>query len=242
MTIESADEKLEAIQLFPYFYEVSNEILEPLVRFFEVDRYERGDYLWRQGTHAEKFTFIVEGRIKIAKWTSDDEQVVLGLFGEGDPIGHVAVFNEMKYPAEAIAVEDTAVLQIRRKHFLGTLREEPELMEAILRNMMDRNFKLVRRLHDLSVSSAEKRLALLFHKLAYNCGIRRPREDGLVIEIPVSLSRSDLAQMINTRVETAIRKMSKWRDEGLIETKSDGFIIHDLDRIEELAEPADDDF
>lgn len=242
MEIESEKDKLETIRLTPHFQDVSDDVLEPLAHHIEVVHIERDDAIWREGNSADRFTFVAEGCVKIAKWTNDDKRVALGLFSQGELIGHAAVFEGSAYPAEAVAVEDVTLLQIRRRHFLGALREEPELMDAIVRHTMERNFELVERLHDLSVASAERRLALLFEKLARSTGIRRPRDEGVIIDIPVSLSRSDLAQMINTRVETAIRKMSRWREEGWIETTSEGFLIHDLESIQEVAAPPEVDF
>lgn len=242
MAVMSRDEKLEAIRWFPFFEGIPDRILEPLEGYFIPKQLERGETLWREGNKASNFSFIVEGQIKIFKHRSDSREIILGLFEDGDPIGHVAVFEEMDYPATAEALDDSLVLQIHRSHFLGTLRREPKLMEAVLRNMMVRNFELVRRLHNVTVSSAEQRLALLFDKLAYSCGIRKKLDNGaVVIFVPMPLSRSDLAQLINTRPETAIRLMSKWRDEELVETLDDGFRILKPDELSEIAGAGDDD-
>ncbi|MFB6374370.1 MAG: Crp/Fnr family transcriptional regulator, partial [Bradymonadaceae bacterium] len=153
-----------------------------------------------------------------------------------------AVFDEMDYPAGAVALDETLVLQIHRSHFLGTLREEPTLMEAVLRNMMVRNFQLVRRLHDVTVSGAERRLARLFDNLAYSTGIRKQSDDGSTyIFIPMPLSRQDLAQLINTRPETAIRLMSKWRDEEIMETTDEGFEVYEPDELKDIAGTGQED-
>ena len=241
MAALSREEKLEAIRWFPFFEGIPDRVLEPLEGYFIPKRLERGENLWREGKKASNFTFIVEGRVKIFKHRSDGREIILGLFEEDDPIGHIAVFEEIDYPATAEALDDSLVLQIHRSHFLGTLRKEPKLMEAVLRNMMVRNFELVRRLHDVTVSSAEQRLALLFDKLAYSCGVRKQGEDGETrIFVPMPLSRSDLGELINTRVETAIRLMSKWRKAGLVETVDDGFILHDPEELKERAGSEDE--
>lgn len=237
-----SEEKLEAIRWFPFFEGIPDRVLEPLESYFIPKRLERSEQLWREGEEAANFTFIVEGQMKIVKQRSDDEELILGLFEDGAPIGHIAVFEEMEYPASAIALEDTLVLQIHRSHFLGTLRQEPSLMEAVLKNLMRRNFELVRRLHDVTVSSAEQRLARLFDRLAYASGVRKQGDaDETYIFIPTPLSRKDLAQLINTRSETAIRLMSKWREAGLMETVDDGFELYDPDELEEIAGSVDED-
>ncbi len=236
------DEKLEAIRWFPFFDGIPERVLEPLESYFVPKRLEAGESLWREGDEAVNFTFIVEGKIKIVKHRADGRELIVGLFEDGAPIGHIAVFEEIDYPATAMALDETLVLQIHRSHFLGTLREEPSLMEAVLRNMMVRNFELVRRLHDVTVSGAEQRLARLFDRLGYSCGIRKQRDDGSsYVFIPMPLSREDLAQLINTRSETVIRLMSKWRDVDLMVTTDEGFEVNRPDDLEEIAGASDED-
>lgn len=230
----SSSDKLETIRRFPYFGGIPDRVLEPLESYFIPKRLERGDRLWHEGERAVMFTFIAEGRVKVVKMRCDDKELILGLFEGGEPIGHIAVFEERDYPATAVALDDTVVLQIHRSHFLGTLRRESELSEAVVRNLMDRNFELVRRLHDVTVSSAEQRLALLFDKLMYSCGIRKQPDDGdTYVFVPMPLSRAELAQLINTRSETAVRLMSNWRGDDIIETVDEGFEIYKPEELRE---------
>jgi len=234
MSTLDADEKLDRIRRFHYFEGLADRVLEPLEGYFIPKEFERGDSLWFEGERAVVFTFISEGRIKIVKHRADEKEIILGLFDEGEPVGHIAVFDEMEYPATAVALEDTLVLQIHRSHLLGTLRNEPELMEAVLQNAMTRNFQLVQRLHDVTISDAEQRLALLFDKLMYSCGMRKRDEEGeMYVWLPVPLSRGDLAQLINTRPETAVRLMSDWRQRGIVETLEEGFEVYRPDALRE---------
>jgi CRP-like cAMP-binding protein len=40
--------------------------------------------------------------------------VILEIFGEGEPVGSIAVYNYMPYPASAIALEDVSILALPR--------------------------------------------------------------------------------------------------------------------------------
>lgn len=223
-------DKLAALRKLALFEDINEATLKPLLDYFVVKRFERGDSIWREGSPATHFTFVVDGTIKIAKYRNDGREVILGVFGADEVVGHVAVYNQIAYPASAVALEDVTVLEIFRGHFYGTIQRTPALLEAILKNMMERNRALVQRLHEVTVSSAEQRLALLFCKFSESMGRRVPLGDGrwgVYIEIP--LSRSDLSELINVRVETAIRLMSKWNKEGPIRTEKNGFTITDPD-------------
>lgn len=236
MSTLDSDRKLRLIREFHFFEGIPERVLEPLEGYFIPKELERGETLWHEGEEAVMFSFIAEGRMKVVKHRCDGKEFILGLFEGGEPIGHIAVFDEMDYPATAEALDDTLVLQIHRSHFLGTLRDEPELMEAVLRNVMARNHELVQRLHDVTISSAEQRLALLFDKLMYTSGMRKRSEEGeMYVFVPTPLSRGELAQLINTRSETVVRMMSEWRDQGICETLDEGFSIYRPAEIRELA-------
>ncbi|TXD35685.1 Crp/Fnr family transcriptional regulator [Lujinxingia vulgaris] len=229
-------EKLKILREFSLFENIPTAALEPLASYFIPRRFERGERLWREGNEALSFVFVVEGQVKIVKYRNDGGETILGVFGADEVVGHLAVYRQIPYPASAYALEDTLTLQIHRSHFFGTIRDHSALMEALLQDMMQRNQELVGRLHDLSVSDTEQRLALLFMKFAESVGRRVAQESGemgVVVELP--LSRAEIACLINVRVETAIRFMSKWGKEGLVRTDGGGFTILDYERLSALA-------
>ncbi len=229
-------QKLQALAELTPFYEIPEDVLEPLGTYFIPKRYERGERLWREGTKASNFTFIVEGRVKVVKFRNDGGETILGVFGDDEVVGQLAVYRQIPYPASAVALEDTVTLEIHRSHFFATLQNNQQLLESMLENMMRRNHELVNRLHELSVSNAEQRLAMLFLKFAESVGKRVKSDDGqMVIHVDLPLTRSDIADLINVRVETAIRFMSRWNKEGPVRTDDRGFTITDFDELEQIA-------
>lgn len=228
-------DKIEALLQLPMFESIDPDILQPLVGHFIAKEYERGNRLWREGQEAHNFTFIVEGQVKMVKMRNDGRETILGVFDAGDAVGQIAVYQRINYPATAIALNDTTVLEIYRDHFFGALKRHPALLEGVINGMMLRNHQLIRRIHELTTGSAEQRLAMLFLKFADKLGVRRMTGDTMAIHVPVALSRSDLADLINVRVETAIRIMSRWNKDGPVATESDGFRIIDHDALVALA-------
>jgi CRP/FNR family transcriptional regulator len=228
--------KIDKIREIPMFETISASVLDPLAGYFVAKSYERGDMLWKEGTEAVSFTFITHGKIKLLKYRNDGKETTLGIFSDGDPVGQIAVYQRIDYPASAVALDDTEVLQIHRDHFYGTLKRNPELLEATINSMMRRNHHLVRRIHELATDSSEQRLAMLFSKFCEKMGRRTKLDDGSMgIFIDLPLSRRDIAELINTRVETAIRIMSRWNKEGPVRTEKTGFLVVDLEGLEALA-------
>ncbi|MEK6573248.1 MAG: helix-turn-helix domain-containing protein, partial [Chloroflexota bacterium] len=66
--------------------------------------------------------------------------------------------------------------------------------------------------------------------------VGRTEPDGVLITIP--LSRQDLADMAGTTLETAIRTMSRFRSQGIIETRRGGYLmIADVEMLRQQAQP-----
>ncbi len=76
----------------------------------------------------------------------------------------------------------------------------------------------------------ETRFAHLFLKLADKVG--RPAREGT--QIPVPLSRQELADLAGTTIETCIRIMSRWGKDDVLRTEPQGFLLRDRAALEKL--------
>jgi len=236
MDDERTRERAEALRRIPMFDAVDLDELAPLAKNVRELQPQRGDRIWNEAEEAREFTFVIEGRVKIVKTKPSGKEITLGVFGDGDVVGHVAAFREIGYPGAAVALTDARIFQIDRSSFIRTLSDHPDLLEGLLQSMMERNFHLVRRIDELTAQGTDKRLALLFLKLARKLGeVRRLPDGERGVFVDVALSRSDLAELVATRVETVIRVMSSWDDDGPVRTEDEGFLIVDTDELEELA-------
>ena len=52
-------------------------------------------------------------------------------------------------------------------------------------------------------------------------------ENRQYVFVPLPLSRQEIADLVGTTIETAIRVMSRWQKEGVVETDKKGFRIAD---------------
>src|SRR5581483_8669158 len=176
------------------------------------------------GDASESMYIVVTGRVKVSKMTARGTDVILELFGPGDPVGAVAVYESRAYPASAIALEPTTCLLIPRQAFFGLLETYPTLVRGLL-------VELTNRLTELSGGRVEARLARFLLKLADDIG--QKRADGTFI--PIVLSRQEIADMIGTTIETSIRIMSRWGKDNIVRTDKDGFTVLDRNALDGVA-------
>ena len=203
--------------------------LEPLC---ELRAYEKGDTIFGEGDPSLFIHFLFVGRAKIVKATPERD-LILEILGPGEPVGAVAVFEERPFPASAIALEPSGTVSIPSREFFHLVEKRPELVRRLLAGLTLRLMALNRRLADMT-GSVEYRAARLFATLAERLG--KPRPGGTFV--PLHLSRQEIADLVGTTIETAIRIMSRWQKDGLVETDKDGFLIRRIEELKELA-PAD---
>jgi CRP/FNR family transcriptional regulator, nitrogen oxide reductase regulator len=210
---------LGAVPLFQSLEAAERSLFAPLCR---VRAYDKGATIFEEGAPALDLSFVVLGRAKIVK-AAQGRDLILGLFGPGEPIGAFAAMEGKTYPATAVALEPSTILHVPERSFFSVLGEHPQMTRRLIQGLMLRQMELTRRLADLT-GPVEYRVGRLLLTLAERVGKRK----GEGAEIPLTLSRQEIADLTATTVETAIRVMSRWGKEGLVATRADGFSIPDV--------------
>ncbi len=221
----------EALRQSVLFRRLRPDDRQRLAAVATVRAFEKGATLFSEGDGSDLMYTVLTGRVKVFKTTPRGTDVILELFGPGDPVGAVAVYESRPYPASAVALEPTSCLLIPRQAFFALLEEYPTMVRGLLVGLTHRLVELTNRLTELSGGRIEGRLARFLLKLGTDLGQRR--DDGLFI--PLVLSRQELADMIGTTIETSIRIMSRWGKDGVVRTDKDGFTIVDRAGLEAVA-------
>lgn len=203
-----------------------------LAEVADVRSFDPGETLFLEGEPSNFFYSIVSGRVKIFKTTRSGKDIILGIFSAGDPVGSVAVFKEVPYPASAQALTQTVCISIARQDLYTLLEDHPSLARGLLLGLTQRLVELINRVDELTGARVEHRLARLLLRLAKELG--RSKDQDAVF-IPLALSRQELADMTGTTIETCIRIMSRWEKEDTVHTKKDGFVLVDAEILETLA-------
>jgi CRP/FNR family transcriptional regulator len=197
----------------------------------QLHTYSRGQLVFAEGERSDYFVTIVSGRVKVFKSTPSGKEIILEIFGTGDPLGAVAAYEGKPYPASAMALEPTVCVQIARPAFFTLLEQNPSMVRGLLVALTHRLVELTRRISELTGARVEARFARMFLKLADQMG----RPDARGIFIPMALSRQELADLTGTTIETCIRIMSRWNKEEVLLTERDGFIVGDRPTLEAIA-------
>jgi CRP-like cAMP-binding protein len=141
------------------FRRLSVEDRQRLAGVASIRAYEKGDLLFSEGDASDWLYTVVTGRVKVFKTTARGTDVILEIFGHGDPVGAVAVYESRAYPASAVALEPTTCLLISRQAFFSLLETYPTMVRGLLTGLTHRLVELTNRLAELSGGRVEARLA-----------------------------------------------------------------------------------
>lgn len=177
--------------------------------------YKKGQVIFYEGNQAFGLYCIFSGRVKIYKTGVDGRQQIVRIAGPGDLLGYRSLFADEPYHATAEALEEASICCVDRNAFFPVLSKNPKLALNIIRKLS----RELRAAEDLATSiahrSVRERMAELLLMLKETYG--KPGKKGTRIDL--QLSREELAEMIGITQETAIRLLSEFRTDGLIEVK-----------------------
>ena len=196
-------------------------------------RHGKDDYLFFEGEPAEWLLLVVEGRVKMIKHSESGRETILATFGPGQVVGEVGVLSGETYPATAQALEASVTLSLSREAYADLVRSHPSLAWALIVELGRRLQNAHEKLRSFAVEKVERRVARVLLRMASTTGERLP--DGSV-RITVPLSRQDIADMSGTVVETAIRTLSKFQKQGLIETREGHIVLLQAHALVAIAE------
>jgi CRP/FNR family transcriptional regulator len=231
-TSEMRAERVQAaVRSLPMFRGLPAGDQRRLAELATVRDFARGDTVWGEGDPAEFLTLIVRGRVKVVRH-GDAGDVILEIFGEGEPVGAIAVYNSIPYPASAVCLEPVTMLMLPRRDYFELLDRHPEFARGVMRELTRLVLQLTRKIEEMRGQRVEVRIAQLFLTFAERMG--RDRDAG-AIEIPIQLSRQEIADLVGTTMESAIRVMSRWGREGVLITGRGRFVIPSREKLSAIA-------
>jgi CRP-like cAMP-binding protein len=179
---------------------------------------DKGEILFQQGEMATYFWLVRSGRIKMASYNDQGREFVQGYFTEAQSFGEPPFFNNMPYPASAIALVESSIWKIPHDSFIELLRNNFPIHLKLTQVLSGRLIYKSMMLTEIAVEEAEHRLRTLIEYLRRNEGVKT----GGLYRVP--LTRQQLADMTGLRVETVIRSIKGLEAKGELSIE-DGKII-----------------
>jgi CRP/FNR family transcriptional regulator len=216
--------KIKTLKGSSIFSSLDESELAELSEIISEKRFSQGDYVFWEGDLPEYFYILARGRIKVSKVSASGREFVVAFFGPGDIFGEVAVFEDKPYPASAQATESTIVLAVSRDRFTKFLSNYPAVALKIINMLGSRLRDALGRLRDLAGERVEQRIAGILVMLSSKFGADLP------------FTRQEIADMAGTTIETAIRTMTRFKENGIIKSARGSITVLDDTNLRSIAE------
>lgn len=223
-----------ALKKTPLFSGMSDETLAQFTAKSPVRHYAKGEELFAMGDPASAFYFIIEGWIKLYRMTREGEESIINVFAPGETFAEAAVFGPMqRYPVNAQAVEDTALLEIPRSLFVEMIRADSDFALSILGAISAKQRYLIQQIEQLTVREAPQRIGTFLLRLC-------PPEKTKGIEVALPYDKSLIARRLNIQPETFSRAFKKLEPHG-VTLKGRIAAIEDIERLAAFCDVEDRD-
>ncbi|MGQ9700463.1 MAG: Crp/Fnr family transcriptional regulator [Candidatus Bipolaricaulaceae bacterium] len=207
--------------------------IEPLLELGERFSVAPRDILYRQGDPSTAVFFIQSGAVKLSYPDPTGKRVSLAPRGAGDMFGELSLIGERSRNHLAEALEEGLVIQVHRDHFLGFVRQQPELLLTFLEVLGQRIRELEGLVQDLAFRDIESRLSRQLLHLSSEHGIKT--KNGILIGF--RLTHRDLAEMIGSARENTTMALNCLARQGLLDKRRYQIVIKDINGLREKCGP-----
>lgn len=191
---------------------------------------KKGELLFDEGVHINGIYCIQKGVCKVSKMGDNGRDQILNFAKQGDLIGERSLISNEASNSKAIAISNMEVCFIPKEEIIRDLEKNTNFSMSVLKRMALSLKKSDDIIVDLAQKTVKQRLAsvLLFLEDQFTRD-----EEGENIEI--NLSREDIASIVGTATESAIRLLSDFKKKRLIELKGKKIFVLDRNTLDKLA-------
>lgn len=216
-------EKWEYLRRIPLFSDLREALIKQIADIATIKRVKKGTVLFQQGDPGEAVYVVKEGSIKISMVDEDGKEYIIHIMKKGEVFAEATLFNSGPYPANAEAVEDTALIVLNNARLEDFIKANSELALELIKIMAKRLQDVSKQLNSLALRDAIGRTISVLIRLAEEKGEKV--EKGVIIR---DISRQDLASMVGTTRETVTRILNQMSKGKLLELDRQKIIIKDV--------------
>ncbi|MBL4605086.1 MAG: Crp/Fnr family transcriptional regulator [Flavobacteriaceae bacterium] len=192
---------------------------------------KKGDVLFNEGEYINGVYCIKDGVCKVTKMSSNGREQIVKLVKKGDLLGERSLVSNEAANLKATAINDMEVCFIPKYEIVRDINTNSKFAMSVLKDLASSLKEADNVIVDMAQKTVKQRLAetLLYLNKSHSSGL----ENGL---LDIQLSREDIANIIGTATESAIRLLSTFKKEKLIRLKGKEIYILDTKQLQRIAE------
>ena len=209
---------------------------DDLAEFQKIKRtldYEAQQTVFYEGHVCLGFYLLCAGKVKLTRSSARGQRQILRILGPGELIEKHAFGERALHEVTCEALEPSQVCVIDKERYLAVIHRNPQLAIKLIQLLSNELKVNMEQLDQFTFQTARARLACLLLELDDRFGKKCADQ----VQVGLTLKREEVAEMAGITVETAIRLLSAFRDEGLLTIDGRAITLLNPDRLARIARP-----
>jgi CRP/FNR family cyclic AMP-dependent transcriptional regulator len=196
-------DKRSLLRAHPFFKGLDEAVINWLATRAFSRRLKKGAALFHKGDTGTKLYAVCAGAVRISSTSEEGHDAILNLIIPGDIFGEIALLDRGPRTADAVAVEDSEIMEIDRHDFIQLLREYPEASMRLFEILCSRLRRTSEQVEDIIFLNLPHRLAKILLHL-----YQRPKSDATPENIHVT--QQEISQLIGASRESTNKQLRDW--------------------------------
>jgi len=220
-------ENHSCIHRVPIFEQLTDQEIEVVAAAVQSRRYRKGELIFHEGERSDQLYIVNEGILKLSKLSDEGKEQIIRFLFPGDFFGQFALLQEKKHYANAEVLSPAIICTIHKQDFQPIMEQNARMAYRFLLAVSERLAQADDWMGTLSLMETDRRLAKLL-MLFYE-------RNHAQAEIVLPVQKKELAALLGTTPETLSRKLASLESQGLLTVTRGSVIIHQPQRLSELA-------
>ncbi|RXJ99184.1 Crp/Fnr family transcriptional regulator [Arcobacter sp. CECT 8986] len=186
------------------FEDLDEKILKKIEKISIKTNFSKDNIIFYEGDESKYLHLLVKGIVKLYKSTSTNKEIVMKYFYDNELIAELSNFENIPYPATALAYSECEVLKIDFEKFKKIIYSNETMILKIQSSLIKKIKNLERIISSQLVLDTHERVAKY---------IVENQEDFFKTKNVL------IAQMLNITPETLSRVLRNYKDKGYIDMK-----------------------
>ncbi|GAB6188984.1 hypothetical protein JCM30566_07230 [Marinitoga arctica] len=178
-----------------------------LENYSKISIVDKNEILHSPHEKLEQMSIVIEGKLKVVKFTSEGNEQVLKYISENESFGEGLIFANECYPSFIIAEKKSKVLEISKEGILYLFKKNEDFLVMYLNEISKKMLNLSTVIDILIIKSIKERIIKYFILLS-------KQQNSKIIYFK---SKQKIANDIGSVREVVSRKMKELEEEKIIE-------------------------
>ena len=216
-----SEELYTKIQQLPLLHTLSEESLHHLLEVSTICHHDIGSQFRFEGPRSHLAMIVISGRVALIKQLPRGRHLIVDILNPGDWFGAIQSDFHGAYPVVLRAESPTQILCFSKKALWKAFSGNIVGYDKFISELQNRLEAARDRLLLIACGNIEANLAAMLLLLVKQYGVRRPS----LRSKEIAISRRELAELVGTSVETAIRITKLWEKTNVIKVAGRGKLL-----------------